>query len=330
MRMDHGIANPASCRGKVLAREGCQTKAGWTSPRKENSKAARLQRGRKPKAGNPDHDWQVNICQFKADACIFPERARATAGRENVRFGRSCFPGTLRVACGWLWLCNPKFIQSWPRVVYLSKFPQESVFPPHFRHAAKSWGLNGHSPVAQADIACSNGWVHVVSRVAVAPAYNFPAPMKNILQLLCCNDLGVLGFAAQDWGSKRKTKVFALFYFFAYTFGSVAFFAFDGTVPQFLLCVWGLRSPRHTFQTLQLVPYWVAWTRTSQMSVVNLCRGCEQREEFQRQRYLADSTNIMCEHICTFSLASCSSDGASIFLLHVFFMNSLLPIVWSF
>jgi len=43
--------------------------------------------------------------------------------------------------------------------------------------------LNGHSPVAQADIACSNGWVHVVSRVAVAPAYNFPAPMKNILQL---------------------------------------------------------------------------------------------------------------------------------------------------
>jgi len=52
--------------------------------------------------------------------------------------------------------------------------------------------------VAQADIACSNGWVHVVSRVAVAPAYNFPAPMKNILQLLCCNDLGVLGFAAQD------------------------------------------------------------------------------------------------------------------------------------
>lgn len=28
MRMDHGIANPASCLGKVLAREGCQTKAG--------------------------------------------------------------------------------------------------------------------------------------------------------------------------------------------------------------------------------------------------------------------------------------------------------------
>lgn len=41
----------------------------------------------------------------------------------------------------------------------------------------------------------------------------------------------------------------------------------------------------------------MAWTRTSQMSVVNLCRGCEQRQEFQRQRYLADSTNIMCEHI---------------------------------
>ena len=46
--------------------------------------AARLQRGRKPKAGNPEHDWQVNICQFKADACIFPERAGATAGIENV------------------------------------------------------------------------------------------------------------------------------------------------------------------------------------------------------------------------------------------------------
>ena len=59
MRMDHGIANPASCLGKVLAREGCQTKAGWTSPRKENSKAARLERGRKPKAGNPNHDCQV-------------------------------------------------------------------------------------------------------------------------------------------------------------------------------------------------------------------------------------------------------------------------------
>ena len=66
------------------------------------------------------------------------------------------------------------------------------------------------------------------------------------------------------------------------------------------------------------------------MSVVNLCRGCEQRQEFQRQRYLADSTNIMCEHICTFSLASCSSDGASIFLLHLFFEDHPNPPLSSF
>ena len=72
---------------------------------------------------------------------------------------------------------------------------------------AEPSGLNGHSAVEQADIACSNGWVHMVSRVAIAPAYNFPAPMKHILQLLCCNDLGVLGFAAQD-----LIKVFAFMY----------------------------------------------------------------------------------------------------------------------
>lgn len=154
-------------------------------------------------------------------------------------------------------------------------------------------------------------------------------------------------FAAMIWvcldsqlrieDQKGKPRCLHYFIFFAYSFGSVAFFAFDGTVPQSLLCVWGLRSPRHTFQTLQLVPYWVAWTRTSQMSVVNLCRGCEQRQEFQRQRYLADSTNIMCEHIniiyiyiCTFSLASCSSDGASIFLLHLFFRGSSQPTVVLF
>lgn len=85
MRMDHGIANPASCRGKVLAREGCQTQRQVEQVQERKIHfAARLQRGRKPKAGNPEHDWQVNICQFKADACIFPERAGATAGIENV------------------------------------------------------------------------------------------------------------------------------------------------------------------------------------------------------------------------------------------------------
>lgn len=43
--------------------------------------------------------------------------------------------------------------------------------------------LNGQASVSQADIACSNGWVHVVSRVATAAAYVFPPPMKNIFQL---------------------------------------------------------------------------------------------------------------------------------------------------
>ena len=45
-------------------------------------------------------------------------------------------------------------------------------------------GLNGQASVSQADIACSNGWVHVVSRVATAAAYVFPPPMKNIFQRL--------------------------------------------------------------------------------------------------------------------------------------------------
>ena len=45
-------------------------------------------------------------------------------------------------------------------------------------------GLNDQASVSQADIACSNGWVHVVSRVATAAAYVFPPPMKNIFRRL--------------------------------------------------------------------------------------------------------------------------------------------------
>ena len=44
--------------------------------------------------------------------------------------------------------------------------------------------LNGQAAVVQADVACSNGFVHVLDRVAVADAYAFPEPMKNILERL--------------------------------------------------------------------------------------------------------------------------------------------------
>ena len=44
--------------------------------------AARLQRGRKPKAGNPDHDWQVNICQFKGRG-MYLSRAGGSHSRER-------------------------------------------------------------------------------------------------------------------------------------------------------------------------------------------------------------------------------------------------------
>eukprot|EP00913_Durusdinium_trenchii_P006743 g6339.t1 len=43
--------------------------------------------------------------------------------------------------------------------------------------------LNGEATVSQADIACSNGYVHILSRVARASTYTFPAPLKNIMQL---------------------------------------------------------------------------------------------------------------------------------------------------
>ena len=43
--------------------------------------------------------------------------------------------------------------------------------------------LNGEASVEQADIACSNGSVHVLGRVAVAPSYAFPEPLKDILEL---------------------------------------------------------------------------------------------------------------------------------------------------
>ncbi|CAJ1357845.1 unnamed protein product [Effrenium voratum] len=48
---------------------------------------------------------------------------------------------------------------------------------------APSIRLNGVAPVTQADVACSNGMVHVLSRVARPPAFSFPPPLKNILEL---------------------------------------------------------------------------------------------------------------------------------------------------
>ena len=59
---DKGRLNKSK-KGKFSLQQGCQ-------------------RGRKPKAGNPDHDWQVNICQFKGRG-MYLSRAGGSHSRER-------------------------------------------------------------------------------------------------------------------------------------------------------------------------------------------------------------------------------------------------------